>query len=256
MRDWQMRLSRPILAFCLFVLVAGVARANVTLKIGVRNPSKFQEQETVVRKLLPSGITPAQVLDAAGLDVVYDEEAQQYAVTKKIQLKPEEQKTFEIRLQDIWLIDAAEVARLKRQAGEKADKLAGKKYEAQANELKARIDQNLATVLQRQEAAMVPKVAPADHISAYNSNKALIGIVNDDLTALEKLLQVLAGETTVSHGLKEGMPPNIGTIWKVIFIIISFVGVISVVFFVIWSVQLKKIRAVEKEEGLAGGGAG
>jgi len=256
MKDWQMRMSRPFLALCLVVLVGGVAQANVTLKIGVRNPSTFQEQETVVRKLLPTGITPAHVLDAAGLDVVYDEQAEQYAVTKKVLLKPEESKTFEIQLQDIWLIDVGEVEKLKQQAAEKAEKLAGKKYEPQANELKARIDQNLATVLERQEAAMVPKVAPADHISAYNSNKALIGLVNDDLTALEKLLQVLAGETTVRHGLKEGMPPNIGTIWKVIFIIISFIGVISVVFFVIWSMQLKKIRAVEKEEGLAGGGAG
>ncbi|OPZ25703.1 MAG: hypothetical protein BWZ02_02332 [Lentisphaerae bacterium ADurb.BinA184] len=53
-----------------------------------------------------------------------------------------------------------------------------------------------------------------------------------------------------------GIPPNVGVIWRVVFIIITFVGVISVIFFVIWSLQLRKIRSVEREEGLSGGDAG
>jgi len=244
-----------MVALGLAALIVGAAHANVVLRIGVTNPSTFQEQETMVRQLLPAGITPQHVLDAAGLDVVYDEQAEQYAVAKKVLLQPGENKVFEIQLEDIWLIDPVEAENFRRLAEAKTKDLAGREYETQAGELKARIDQHVATILERQEAAMVPRVSPAEHISAYHNNRALLEAVRTDLASMDVLLNRAASIRTLDK-VPAGIPPNVGMIWRVVFIIITFVGVISVIFFVIWSLQLRKIRSVEREEGLSGGDAG
>ena len=244
------RMPKTVLVFLAGLLAVAAADAQIVLRIAVRNPSSLQENEVKVKKLLPEGIEPEHVIDAAGLEVVYDELAERYCVQKRITLGPLETAEFAVRLEDIWLIDEEELRAIDDRAEQIAKTLEGKRFEAEAGRLRDRVHRNVEAILARQEAAKIPDATVPEHISAYDHNEVLFRVVREDATTLEEMLAVL-GHGQILQKVPPGMPPNVGTIWKVILIIISLVGVMTLAFFLIWSSQLRRIREAERESGLA-----
>jgi len=147
------------------------------------------------------------------------------------------------------------------------------------------IDTHLAEIQDTQRKSKSAP-SPEEHISVYRDNIEKLKKVDLFLDKLKKL--ILPGATgeelglTVTgagkgagaggegEGVGEGAPPSLGltagSAWKLMLVIISFLGLLSVIFFLIWQQQLKKSRVVPElklpeleegsEEGEAGPGTG
>ncbi len=239
-------LKRIVMA--LFILCLGTAaEGRVILRIVASNPSEFESQEVTVRSYLPKGISRSEVIDSDGMEIRYDDQREQYYVTTRTTLEPQGSIAFNVELEDIWLITPERLDALANVAGGLAEKLTETAYGQQAQDIRQRVVAAIQNIRERQQAARIPEVSPSEHISAYNNNLALLSVVESDIQTLDKLYARASSDVLLKDRPK-GVPPNIGMIWKVIFVIITFLGVTSAIFFLIWSRQLQKIREAEKLE--------
>lgn len=167
--------------------------ASVVLKIRAINPSQGEKQAIEVKSLLPRPATPADVLDAAGLDVVYDVAGKAYAVKKTVELNPGETRTFEVQLKDIWVIAPATLDELERHGATLAGALKGTAQGDTAGRVGSLVAEALSGVRSRQTANAVGTVRPVDHIRAYEANLEAIDRVRRDIGMLENLV-IAAGK--------------------------------------------------------------
>lgn len=169
------------------------AAAAVVVKIRAINPSQGEKQSVEVRSLLPRPATPADVLDAAGLDVVYDVAGQTYAVKKTVELNPGETRTFEVQLKDIWVIAPDTLDELERHGATLAGALKGTAQEDTAGRVVTLVAEALKGVRSRQVANAVGSVRPVEHIRAYEANMESLGRIRRDIGMLENLV-IAAGK--------------------------------------------------------------
>ena len=226
---------------CLAAAVHGAIPRTVT----AHNPSEAHERTITVKAALPDEVAPDDILDDAGMTLRYDDRKGQYYLTKEVTLKPGETKTFLIQLEDIWMVNEKTCRNLQTRARELAEQLRETKYEEEGNALRRQIADKVDRILERQEANTVPPASLEEHFSAYDRNRQLLETARKDLAELKSLMAISGDEVLIREGAPETPPPNLGTIWKVIFIIISFVAVISIVLFVVWAAQLQKVREAE-----------
>ncbi len=235
------------IALILILLTTLACPASVVLTMRAHNPSELETQETSVKQYLPKGVEREHILEAGDFDVRYDDVREQYYVQQRVELAPQETKVFEVEIEDIWLVDEEQLEYLERRAIELDQKLEGQAYAVQARNIRERVVRTINEIRARQEAARIPEASVSEHISAYNHNRVLLDGVKDDVNTLEELLNTLGSERVIKKVPKE-MPPNLGTIWKTIFAIITFIAIMSAVFFLIWTRQLRKIREAENLE--------
>lgn len=240
-----------ILAMAVMAVFQHRGIAAVTLRVTAENPSELRSREITVKSLLPRPVGPEHVQDADGMDIIYDEAAGQYAVRKDVVLEPGASQAFTIVLEDVWVISDAILDAYEKRASDLSERLAEEDYAVEAEMLYEEIKKNIEVIRTKQAASAVPDVSPAEHIGAYNQNKARLEEVEEDLGKLRALLAILSDRLMLER-VPKGPSPNLGTIWMVVFIIITFVGVMSGIFFFIWSVQLQKVRKAEQVEAKAG----
>lgn len=243
-------MARRLLVAVMVLVVAVAANAEVAVRVVARNPSASETQEFVVRYFLPKGITREDVLDDAGMTIVYDEQQELFLARRTVELEPGQTVEYEIKLRDIWLIEPEVLQGFKTRARQGVDKLQGEAYATHGNVLLARINTMVDLMVSRQDEARVPEASIPDHISAFDRNQDLLELTKADVMELENLLAIISDQIIIETGKPKGVPPSLTTIWKVIFAMVTFVAGMSLVFLVIWTVQLRKIRAAEKLQEL------
>src|SRR3989344_7678211 len=112
----QKIIALGVLAFLLFTgaCVTDAFAEAVKMRLVVVNPSADKEQTKDVKKHLPKEVKQRDVRDAGGLEIEYDQEQGMYYVFKNaVELKPLESKTFEVIIEDVWLVGAEEPGKLR-----------------------------------------------------------------------------------------------------------------------------------------------
>ncbi|MDT8390236.1 MAG: hypothetical protein RRC34_06985 [Lentisphaeria bacterium] len=221
---------------------------EVVLRLSASNPSKITAMDVEVRKILPPRIERADVLDSDGLDVIYDADAKRYRVQKQVTLRPEEKRVFTIRLRDIWTFDEAELIQAKAKAEKIVGILRNTRGKNEAELLRDRIVKNVDAILDLQAERGIDQVSVPEHISAYDRNEVRYEAVQADARDLEAVLSILGDEKILDE--EDSAPVNVAMLWKIILLIVSFVAVITVVCFLVWTGQLRKIRQAEREAGI------
>ncbi len=176
-----------ILAFILALCSGPATGANLVLKIRAINPSQSEKQSVEVKSLLPRPATPEDILDAGGLDVVYDVAGKTYSVKKTVELNPGETRTFEIQLKDIWVIAPDRLEELERHGAALAGALKGTAQGDTAARVGDLVDEGLKGVRARQTAHAVGASRPVDHIRAYEANVEALDRIRRDIGMLENL---------------------------------------------------------------------
>jgi len=187
-----------------------VQGAVVTLKIRAINPSKTEKQKVPVKASLPRGVKPADIVNVGEFDVSYDVSARVYVVSKEIELGPSEARTFEVTIQDIWVIPEATIKELSGHSDKLSASLKDTDKVDTAAGCKALIDEGLKGILARQAAAAVGTVKPVDHIRVYESNMEGLERVRKDLGVLENLV-ISAGKDLDSILGTPKIPPPLDT---------------------------------------------
>ena len=147
-----------------------------------------------VKSYLPRGIKPENVVEKGELELAYDVRQGQYYVYKEVKLKPKASVTYEIEIEDIWLIDEEKLNTLKSHAEELAGKLKKTEYKEVSGKLKEMIEKNIVEILEKQTSYAIDRVSPIEHISAYEANKEMLDIVKEDVGTLENLVIGLGGD--------------------------------------------------------------
>jgi len=186
------RTNRTILlGLCLFALWgAHPVHAQVTLKISASNPSTFEAREIPLKSYLPKGIQPEEVLDAGELEIGYDVKRDQAFVFKTVTLEPQASATFEVGIEDIWIIDQGWLDEFDRRTDILVGDLRDTNYEQMAERIRDKVARRIDEILGRQEANLVFKVGPTEHIAVHDVNLREVAVIEGNIRDLERLVKI------------------------------------------------------------------
>jgi hypothetical protein len=210
--------------------------AGIVLKVMAANPSKTEKQAVSVKAYLPKEVKPEDVVDKGDLEIAYDNQQGSYYVYGEYSLDPGQSIDRDVEMHDIWAISAAEMDSIRSEAAKTSKLLENTDYRERMSFLKQNIDLKLKEIEDRQS---VPAANPERHISNYRDNVKLLESVKADLVVLRSLL-----------AQAKGLPAT--AVWRLILIIVGFLGVIGAGSYIIWQRQMKLVEVppsqVRKED--------
>lgn len=244
-----MRMKQWLMLIGLLVLgsPAESFAAEIVMKILVVNPSETETKEFTIHSALPPEVKAGDVLETDGLSVEYDSSAGLYVLSGTVTLQPKQSLRKEIVLEDVWLIPAKRFAVVRDETDAILAKLAATPYEQQGRLLADAVERRLDAVGASQRQSFVN---PEQHISLYRDNLKALQSIEVDLVSLRQLMvmaalepsrpSLLGGGGTAAAGTGHDRGSlSILTTWKLIFVILSLLGLVSLSFFIVWQRQLK-----------------
>ncbi|HQP91461.1 MAG TPA: hypothetical protein PLU24_02185 [Candidatus Omnitrophota bacterium] len=209
-------------------LIAAYAEASIVVRAVVVNPSSVQKKRVPFKSYLPKEIKPENIIDAGDLEMAYDPKENAYYVFKDFELQPKEAVTVEIEMEDVWKIAEAEISSLREEAGKLTKVLANTDYYERAAYLKNSIESKLNQVEHTQN---TQNPNPGGYISDFRDNLKLIESVKADLAAAKSLVTEA-----------KNIAPMLT--WKLIIAILVFLGLLGLIFFIVWQRQIKSLAEV------------
>jgi hypothetical protein len=249
-----MRAIRTALIHGVYISLLLMAAPAVTMaeelvmKMLVVNPSETETKEFSIRSPLPPEIKPEHVLEADGLTVDYDSQAGTYVLVGKVSLKPKAALSKQIVLEDVWVIPPDRFAVVREEIDSVLAKLIGSAYRDQGRLVADAVTRQLETIEASQRQ---PIVNPEQHISLYRDNLKALQSVESEMVSLRQLMVMAALQPLRSSAALQGTGAgregaiqdrgglSILTTWKIIFIVLGLLGVVSLSFFLRWQRQLK-----------------
>ena len=238
-----------LLALCLVWGGAVQAEESVIFKILAVNPSDTETKQVTIRGVLPPEVKAESVLDPDGLEVEYDSQAGAYVVTGTVSLEPKRSVIKNILIADVWVVPEESFARLEDEVGEIMKKLAGTSFAERGQLMANAITRRLTELRAHQQ---LPFLNPEQHISRYREDLTALQMVESELVSLRQLMvmaalepatqAVLPGGGTEASSAGAGQERgslSILTTWRLIFIILALLGLVSLSFFLVWQRQLK-----------------
>ena len=214
-----------MLALLFLILAAGEVQANIVLKVIAVNPSKEQSQKVPVRAILPKEVKPEDVVDRGDLEVVYDTQEGCYIAYGEFELKPGEVLEKDIEIRDIWTISDSEIDGIKKDLIKLTDLLKNTEFSDRLAFLKNNIESKLNQIAESQKNA---PSNPEQLISNYRENSKVLESAKADLALVRSFLAQLR-------------PFPAATVWRIILLIIVFLGLLGGSFYLLWQKQLKNI---------------
>jgi hypothetical protein len=213
------------------LLLAANAEANVVIKALVVNPSETQTRRVPFKSYLPKEVKPENIINLEDLELVFDPAEGAYYVTKEIELGPKETVQIEIEMEDVWKVEQKEIDFYRNEAVNIAKVLAVTDYAERASYVKNSIIGKLDQIEYRQK---ITNPSPSGYISDYRENVKLMETVKVDLASLKALLIEV-----------RGIAPMLT--WKLILAVVLFLGIIGIIFFVIWQRQIRAVAQLAEE---------
>ena len=226
---------------------AAPSREPVTMKVVAVNPSAEKPKTVQVRIDLPQEVTPTDVLDRGEMEIEFDTERSLYYVNKSaVQLAPKQTRVFEVVVRDVWYIPDEELEGLKGHTNLMLSRLENSEYYPFAKQLSGSILERLDAIQQTQNDETIGRKA---RIGMYRTHTQTLKVVKEDLARMEKLLSFTGGPP-VPEMMKESPlksdAPSTTTTWLVIFLVITFMGLLAGQFFFTWQ---RRVKAMSEFSG-------
>ncbi len=259
---------------------------SVILKILVVNPSETESQTIPLRIYLPKEVSPKDIIDLGDLELEYDPDTGVYSVHNEVTLGPGQSMTKMVEMEDVWVFPEEQLSSFVTQAREMASRLEETPYAEEAAIVTLGIEQKVQEIVKRQEETAAN---PSEHIRAYRQGITMIATIEQDLSELERLeqdlseLERLEQEASAGEGGEEGLPvkgavldsgdsdsrialvagsggpPEGGaplgqsismtTAWRLIFAILTFLAVLSFIFFMTWH-RVVRVTMEREQQGV------
>ncbi|MDD5020284.1 MAG: hypothetical protein PHS61_07715 [Candidatus Omnitrophica bacterium] len=211
--------------FSVLCFLPSAVEANIVVRAAVVNPSHTQSRKVPFKSYLPKEIKPENIVDMGDLEIAYDPKESAYYVYKDYDLAPRESVVVEIEMEDVWKVPEGEIASIREEADKVTKLLENTDYFERAKYLKQSIGDKLDRIERTQN---VVNPNPGGYISDFRENLKLLETVKTDLQAAKTLMTEA----------KEVSPM---LTWKLIIAVVAFLGVLGLIFFVIWFKQMKSI---------------
>ena len=216
------------------------------------------------RNYLPKEIKPEQFIDLQEFDIRYDASKERSYLIKEIELKPKERKQYSVGVVDIWNINQTGIDNLWERARTAYKFIEPTQYVDNANFLMESIKLNLGAI----EETQAREKSITEHISVYRKNVKRFDIAKKDVEALDELLEIIREElkrsklenilkkirglrTLVDIAKSIMQKPADAVAWRIIVGVLAFVGVLSLISFVLWGSRSRNMldeTAEEKKE--------
>lgn len=234
------------------------------LKVTIENSATNTEKKVKQKVFLPAEIKPQDVVDDQGFEVRFDEPRQQAFLFKEDEMAPGEKKDYSVGLRDIWFVPQRDIDYLRKRADYAYEYLQRSKYDQSAKFLYEQAGVLLKGIEESQKEEREIK----EHISAFRANQKSFSDARTDVENLEKLLSLLREDLEKSKvenvlqkvrslkgvaGVAQQMfdkKPTQSTAWKFIGWILLFVGVITLINFMVWL-----MRSKDKKKNMVQGAA-
>jgi len=229
--------------------------------IELENTSDEKSQISKQRNYLPKEVKPEHFVDLQDFELRYDAAKGNSYLIKEEDLQPGETRRYSIGIIDVWNIKQTEIDNLKDRARYAYKFLEPTGYVENANYLMASIKKKLESIEESQ--ALEKNIN--EHISVYRSNtknfasaqkdvealESLLEVVREDLkrSKVENVLQKIKGLQSVSDIAQNMLKkPEPSKAWTIIIVIVSFVGIYTLIHFSIWAMRSKNAPKEESTE--------
>jgi len=223
---------------------AGQVTNELTLKIRMTNPTD-RPLTLPIRQELPPEIGPADVLDAGGLEAGFDANRQvTFVYAVGIELGPRQERVFEVRIRDRWRQDPN---RLDRLTGRATNLLSIAQTFKEYNSITS-LAQGMVAELEALRTGGTPTMVNAEYVAQARERERRMQTVESKILRLEELFRPQEIQRKLPEASMLDVPrPSTRTTWIIIYIILGFLGIFSLLFFLRW---YGKSRA---ETGRSGG---
>lgn len=206
------------------------------------------------RNYLPREIKPEHFVDLQDFDIRYDAIKERPYLIKEEELQPKEIKQYSVGIVDIWNVNQTSIDNLRGRARNAYKFIEPTKYVDNANFLMENIKSSLGTI----EKSQAREKNINEHISAYRKNIKRLKLATKDVGALDELLEVIREELKRSklenilkkiRGLRTLVDiaksilkkPADEIAWRIIVVVLVFVGILTIINFAIWGSRSKNI---------------
>lgn len=203
---------------------------EAVVQITIRNTSTTQVRRNIeVRRDLPPEVQIEDVLDAGGLTVHFDPQQRvTYVQGTGIALEPSESMTFTVRIRDKWNVHEPRMDFLEELLARLQATISGRpKLEAVHNTLDA-----AGRRLQAVRAERGPETFGPAYIAFYRRQVERLDAIEHDLNRVDAALRPL--DTRRGFDIPA---PDRKTTWVLIYAILGFLALISLLFFLRWFVK-------------------
>jgi hypothetical protein len=196
------------------------------VRITVHNTSPRERRRVSVRRDLPPEVAAHDVIDSGELEVGTDPKTGiSYVYRKNLELGPNERVTFELKVRDKWDVNGPRIKALDSSASDLLGRVRGKELYAS---LEKTIN-GLISELARIEAEPGPGTVNAEYVAFYREQASRLDEIEQKITRIQTALRQTSKK--LGFPLK---PPSLKTTWLIIYIILGFLAVVSLVFFFRW----------------------
>ena len=203
----------------------------------------MEKRSIDLRRELPPEIKAHDVMDAGGLNVGADSKSGAcYVYFENLKVDPGETVSFDVKIRDKWNVNAYRIDSLRAKAADVLSRVSErKKYESVENMLKGLIDE-VAQVENEQG----PETLGERYVAFYRRQSERLDLIEQKIHRVEAALRPI--DTTTKWGF-DVKPPSMKTTWMIIYIILGFLAVVSLLFFLRWfgKTQAERLSASAEE---------
>ncbi len=202
---------------------------EAVMRITVHNPSASRSIKPDIRRDLPPELSVDDVLESGGLEVRYDsKEKLAYLFKYNLEMQPMETITYVVRIRDKWNINGDRMQFLQDKANDLLQDSSGRNnIEAVINTLNGAVE-DLGEIM---KTSGPTELNPA-YIAFYRRQSDKLDDVEHILNRVDSSLKPL--HTNLGHSMPA---PDKKTTWLIIYVILGFLAVMSLLFFLKWYVR-------------------
>lgn len=207
----------------------GSAGTPGTFVVEIRNPART-DASIPVRKYFPPELGPEDFAVEGDLEVRYDSDREAcYLFTTGIPVKAEESVFVTVTVANKWTINSARYAEFY---------VVLTNLQAVGKVTKIEYLQNRATQLLSVLAGLRNVEAPAklddSFILFYREQTEALDLLERELLQLARILKPQTKRRTFDSEILNVQPPSRKTTWRIIYVVLAFLGVVSILFFLRW----------------------
>lgn len=226
--------------------ITDATNAVLVLHIKVTNTSPAEKRAIPVRHELPAEVRVTDVLDAGGLQVGTDasENACYVYLPEPLELEPRAERVFDIKIKDPWALPGGKLSRLDSRIKEiLAITREMESYKAVTEQAQA-IQKDLDGLKDRK----APEVVNEGYVAFARQQLAEVKALEGRIQRLEELFQPSEKPIKAGVPIMDVPRPDKRTTWVIIYIILGFLGIFSLLFFLRWFGKGKAEKTVKPEE--------
>ena len=205
----------------------------VVIRIQVRNTSEVETNRIAVSRDLPSEVAAEDVVDPGGLEVgfAYDRKVV-YVYSDGVELGPAESRVFEVRVRNKWRISREKIDTMDVRLSNMVDAVrASGKFPAVEGEA-ASIKSALGALAATNRAGVVNE----SYIASFRDDVNRLAELDSKISRLEDLVKTAQKPSFLDEAGKmfRVAAPEKRTTWIIIYSILGFLALVSLLFFLRW----------------------